>query len=261
MIAAAKNPLGAWALWQLVRSSVRRQFNAVHLRVATDGPDTTPAPTIYYVNHSAWWDGYLSLVLEHQALHHDPYLMMEDRNLRRYRFFTWAGAFGVDRDDPRAALQSLEYAATLLRDHPDRAVYVFPQGTLEPNDRRPFHLYSGLARLALRVGVVRLVPVALRYEFMQEQHPDAFINVGGALLITPQQSPTPRALTAQLTAALTATVDALHSDVTGEHFDDYTTILEGRGGIDRRFDRFMFRKRRQSRRLSREAEARHQLEP
>jgi 1-acyl-sn-glycerol-3-phosphate acyltransferase len=131
-------------------------------------------------------------------------------------------------------------------------VVVFPQGTLIPNDRRPLRLYSGLARLAQRVGQVQLVPVAFRYEFLQEQRPDAFASIGPPRLLTPATPIHPRALTTELTAALTAEVDALHADITAEQFAGFTTILRGKQGIDRIFDALASRGRRESRRLTME---------
>ncbi len=256
MITAAKHPVGSALVWQLIRTALVKHFSAVRLR-QRGAPWTEAVPTLLYVSHTSWWDGYMCLVLEHGLLHRDPYLMMEEKNLRRYRFFSWAGVFGVDRDDGRAALQSLEYAAGLLRDHPDRDLYLFPQGSVMPADQRPLHLYSGAARLAARVGgPVRLAPVALRYEFLQEQRPEVFASVGPARIITPDESQHHRALLATMTSDLTAELDLLHADITAEHLEDFRTFLRGRTGIDRAFDRLLLRQRRESRRHAIEAAAR-----
>ncbi len=250
MIRAAKNPLGETLVWQLIRHAVTTHFSAVHARWRDEGErNAAPAlPTIYCPNHSNWWDGYLCMVLARTVFHHEPYLMMEERNLARYRFFTWAGVFGVDRDDARAAVASLDYAADLLRGHPARGLYLFPQGTMVPNERRPLRLYSGAARLAQRVGRVRIVPVAFRYTFLQEQRPEAFISIGPAHEVTADAHP--RATTAWLGDAITAELDALTADVTAEHLTDFTTIMRGQSGIDRAFDRLASRDRRASRRLA-----------
>ncbi len=272
MIRAAKNPVGEALVWGLIRNAVTQHFSAVHARWRVDAsPDpsspslhtTLPAafrdlnvsqtpdlPTIFCPNHSNWFDGYLCLVLARKVIHHEPYLMMEERNLARYRFFTWAGVFGVDRDDARAAVASLDYAADLLRGHPERGMYIFPQGTMVPNERRPLHLYSGAARLAQRVGRVRVVPVAFRYEFLQEQRPEAFMSLGPSRVVTKEDSP--RAVTAWLSDAITAELDALTTDVVAERLASFTTVMQGRGGIDRAFDRLASRERRESRRLARE---------
>ncbi len=254
MIKAAKNPVGEWAVWRLARSALVKHFATVRAR--QDAPLDSAArslSTIYYVNHSAWWDGHLCMVLARLVTHQPGYLMMEEKNLRRYRFFTWAGAYGVDRDDARAALMSLDYAAGLLREQPGCAMFVFPQGTIVPNDRRPLALSRGVAHLARRAGAVRLAPVALRYEFSQEQRPDAFISVGPARVLYGDEAPRPRALMADLAADLTATIDALRADVVAERLADFTIVLRGKSGIDRAFDQLASRGRRPSRRLDAEA--------
>jgi chlorobactene lauroyltransferase len=292
MIRAAKNPVGETLVWQLVRHAVTTHFSAVHARAApppgplpigdgegestllTDRVDSSRSllmrsplsisdgegsgvgpfsslPVIYCPNHSNWWDGYLCMVLARTILHQDSYLMMEERNLARYRFFAWAGAFGVDRDDPRAAVAALDYAADLLRGQPGRSLYMFPQGTIVPNERRPLRLFSGTARLAQRVGRVYLVPIAFRYAFLQEQHPEAFISIGAGRVVTAADHP--RAITAWLGDAITAELDALAADVTVERLATFTTLLHGRAGIDRAFDRLASRARRASRRLTKEA--------
>ena len=284
MIHAAKNPVGEALVWRLIHGAVTKHFNAIHVRwraedeeATGDGDASTAAteilsentkgeqsarfcalpgqltqtlPTIYCPNHSNWFDGYLCMVLARSVFHHEPYLMMEEKNLARYRFFTWAGCFGVDRDDARAAIASLDYAADILRDHPERGMYVFPQGTMVPNERRPLRMYSGVARLAQRVGRVRVVPMAFRYEYLQEQRPDVFITIGAGRLVANDASP--RALTAWLGNAITTELDSLTTAVTAEQLDAFTTVLRGSSGIDRTFDRLASRGRRESRRLTQE---------
>jgi chlorobactene lauroyltransferase len=256
MIKAAKNPVGHWLVWQIARSSITKQFNTVQVRRrAPQEADQLTLPTIYYVNHSNWWDGFICEALVQQSIHQDCYLFMEEKNLKRYRFFTWAGAFGVDRDDGRAALGSLAYAAATLKAQPGRGVFIFPQGTMTPNERRPLQFYSGVAHLARRIGQVRLVPIALRYEFMQEQRADAFISIGAARTVANLATPQMRTLTNDLAATLTAELDALSADIVAERLADFHTIMRGGGGIDRVFDRAMSRDRRESRRLSQEDES------
>ena len=71
---------------------------------------------------------------------HDAYGIMEERQLRRYGFFRRLGMFSVDRENFRSARRSLDYAATLLRGT-GRVLWLFPQGEIVPNDRRPVRCY------------------------------------------------------------------------------------------------------------------------
>src|SRR3954469_6667955 len=168
--------------WALVRSAIWSHFARVWLCV--EGPIPTPAdgPLIFYLNHPSWWDGYMAYVLNRMVLENrfQAFCMMDERELRRYRFFTWIGAFSVNRQDARAALGSVAYISRLLAARPDRALAIFPQGQITPNDRRPLSIFSGMAHVAQRAGGATLWPVALRYEFRGEQRPEAFIYAGPA---------------------------------------------------------------------------------
>ena len=162
------------------------------------------------------------------------FCMMDERELRRYRFFTWIGAFSVNRQDARSALGSVTYISRLLAARRDRALAIFPQGEITPNDRRPLQMFSGLAHVARRAGGATLWPVALRYEFRGQQRPEAFIRAGPAHH-APAASHT-RSLTAEAGARLTAACDALRDEVTGGQLDGYRVLLRGRSGPDEIFD-------------------------
>ncbi len=189
--------------------------------------------TLWYANHVSWWDGYLIFLLE-QRWRADFYLMMEEAQLQRYQFFRRCGCFSVDRGDARAGLRSVQYAAGLLRDDPQRGVWIFPQGTITPNDRRPLGTYSGAAHIARRAAPVRAVPVALRFEFGREQRPAAFIRIGAAHVIDGGSA---ERLHADMDRRLLAEVDQLHADVNSGAVDDYATVMTGRPSVNVLWDR------------------------
>ncbi len=246
-IPAAKNALGdALIYWGLARRSLYRDFHRVWLQ--TYGPLPLPqnGPLLIYLNHSAWWDGYLMYVIHRVVLggRFDSYLLMEERQLRAYRFFAWSGAFGINRADADESEQTLHYAVNLLRDHRRaRALFIFPQGRILPNDQRPLVLYPGIARIIKQAAPLTLLPVALRYEFLGQQRPHAFIRLGPAY--RPADPDDSDAVLAEVGNRLTATCDALRDDVVSGCLERYAPILRGRRGIDQRFDQFMrlFRQR------------------
>jgi 1-acyl-sn-glycerol-3-phosphate acyltransferase len=222
--------------WALVRWPIWSHFSRVWLRV--DGPIPSPAegPLIIYLNHPSWWDGYMAIVLHRMVLANrfQGFCMMEEKQLRRYRFFTWIGAFSVDRADARSAMDSVAYIGRLLAERRDRALAIFPQGEIAPNDRRPLTMFSGMAHVARRAGGATLWPVALRYELRGEQRPEAFIRAGPAHY-APADLDT-RALTAESGARLTAACDALRDEVNSAQLEGYRVLLRGRPGPDKLFD-------------------------
>jgi 1-acyl-sn-glycerol-3-phosphate acyltransferase len=243
-IPARRSRLGeALIYWALVRWAVWSHFDRVWLKVEGPLPHPADGPLIIYSNHPSWWDGYMCFLLTRMALRgcFEGYLMMEEPELRRYCFFTWAGCFSVDRRDPRSAARSVAYIGRLLAQRRDRALVIFPQGTLVSNDRRPLAVYSGVAHIARRAGGATLWPVALRYEFRGEQRPEAFIRAGPA-----HHAPADvdaRALTAEVGRRLTAAADALRDEVTEGQLDAYRVLLRGRGGVNRVFDAVLGRER------------------
>lgn len=239
MITARKSGLFEKAFDMYNRSLLQRHFHRIMVRGA--GPKTflhTPVPTILFANHSNWWDGLVAYHLSREVLRVDAYAMMEERQLRRYRFFRRLGAFSVDREHPRSAGASLAYAAGLL-DRPGRALWIFPQGVMEPNDRRPLRFFPGLADLARRVGRVCLVPAAFRYEFLMEQRPDCFVSLGEPLML--DRVDDRKSLTGNLERRLTGLLDDLRDSVVQAHHEGFFPVLEGRSSVNALLDRALLR--------------------
>lgn len=238
-IPANKNWLGDLLIYRLlVRYPLWRSFSRIAAQIEGELPKAADGPLIVYLNHPSWWDGYLCFVIDRILLRSsfDSYLMMEDRQLRSYRFFTWSGAFSVDRARPESAARSLRYSAALLRRDQPSSLYIFPQGTISPNDQRPLRLYRGAAQIAVQLKRdVTFLPVALRYEFGKEQRPEALMRIGPAHRATPPLHVT--ALTRELQQRLSQNCDQLRDDFLAGRTAAYPAILHGRVGINRLFDR------------------------
>jgi chlorobactene lauroyltransferase len=245
MIPARKFPLGKRLVWWLIDSSLRKHFDRIFLRVRGERSDEQHAmPIIVCANHASWWDGYMATLVE-RSLGLDTYLMMEEPQLRRYFFFAWAGCFSVDRQNTRSALQSLQYAARLLKEKPGRMVWLFPQGEIFPNDRRPLAFYNGASYLARMTAPVVLYPVATRIEYQAEQRPDLFISVGEPLRVDAEDTRAAgflKANTKQLEQLVTSELDLLHADINSHNLDCFSCIMRGRSSINRIFDALLLRK-------------------
>lgn len=239
-IPAAKNWLADELLyWLFARWSLWSSFDRVWLQSHGPLPDPRRGPLIFYLNHSSWWDGYMMYIIHRVVLSSsfDSYLLMEEKQLRAYRFFSWSGAFSINRHDPEDSARAQQYAANLLCGRRDRALYIFPQGKIVPNDRRPIQTYPGIARIAALTGEVTLCPVALRYEFLGQQWPHAFIRLGPThRLVDPNDCDQTMA---EITTRLTDSCNALRDDVIAGRLDHFRPLLHGRPGIDKTFDIFL----------------------
>jgi chlorobactene lauroyltransferase len=247
---ANKVPWGEWLVTRAVISpGLKRAFGGVYVHIDKATlrlrGRSTPIPVIFCLTHSGWWDGYLTYVLNHKIFRHDAYLMMEEANLKKFWFFTWVGVFGIDRDDARKALASIEYITGLLREEPGRALWMFPQGTMTHPDARPLKIYGGVANIARRLGRCAIVPVAIRYDFLMEQAPDAFVRIGRPIMLdTETERVTSRELTTRLTEGMAQTADDLRADVMAFNHEPgrmrpYRRLLQGRGSINQLWDSFL----------------------
>jgi 1-acyl-sn-glycerol-3-phosphate acyltransferase len=227
----------------LVLPALRGGFHRVSLR--QQAPQPSPdVPVLWFGNHSSWWDGYVPFALNHLAWRREGYVMVEDKQLSRYQFFRWAGGFSVDRSDARSAIASLNYASRLLIEGRNRALLIFPQGAIAANDVRPLQFFTGLGHIVKSVlrerEAIALVPMALRYEFVGEQKPEAFISTGAPIVMRGEINA--KSLTGDLEATLTAELDQLRDDVTRYRFDGFSTLLAGGQSINRIFDRVLGRR-------------------
>ena len=195
-----------------------------------DSIDAEPGGTLFLANHSCWWDLFLAHFLN-EAIPVDGYGMMEHFNMLRFGFFRRIGAFSVDRTDPRAVRESIDYAAKLL-EGPRAGVWIFPQGKMVGNDVRPLGFQNGLRAIVRRAGRVRLVTVALRYEFWQDERPEVFVRFGEPAWVEKKQAPT---VVEEWERRLTDGLDALKVDVTAQAADRFATLSRGKGSISDQF--------------------------
>lgn len=234
---AKKSRLGDWLVNRLlVQPALYRAFGGVYAYVDPEAlrmRNEPQTPLVLCSTHTGWWDGYLAGVLNRTIFKRDGYLMMEEVHLAKVPFFIWTGVFGVDRDNPRNALASVEYAVRRLTEGQGKALLMFPQGTIRHPDARPLMLFGGVANLARRVRRCALVPIALRYEFRLEQAPDAFVRVGLPIRYDLEaERLTTREVTARLDAAMSGCDDALHADLVCGDLAAYRRIMKGRRSVD-----------------------------
>ncbi len=198
--------------------------------------DEEPCGTLFLANHSCWWDLFLVHALNF-AIPVDGYGMMEHFNMVRFGFFRRIGAFSVDRTDPVAVRASLDYAAELLQ-KPRAGVWIFPQGRMIGNDVRPLGFQAGLRPLVRRAGRVRVCAVAFRYEFWQDERPEAFVRFGKPEWVDRSALAT---LVQDQESQLTNELDALRADVIAQANERFTTLIQGSGSISDRYAGFRAR--------------------
>lgn len=231
LLEARKLPLAERAAARYFRFLLRRAFARVWLG-GVPFPDG-PAPSIAFLNHSAWWDPILTLFLSRSVLGRDAYGLFRGEELQRYPFFRRLGCFGIttDRLDDLRALPP--YANALLTGGPSRTLWVLPQGELLPA-RMPLVFRSLMARFARSIPEVPLVPVAVRYEFRLDQRAECFVRVGEAIYAQPNE--TAAALSRRLEHRLKQELALLDADLAQPGVRQFRLVLEGLGSLSALYD-------------------------
>lgn len=222
MLKANKSGWFEWLFAFYNRNLLKRRFHSLNITNLNELREQKPQ--IIYLNHSSWWDGLIAFELS-QIIKADSFVMMEEKHLKKLFLFRRLGAFSVVREDPRQAIQSIDYAVKLLRENPSRTVWIFPQGEILPNDRRPFHFYRGLARIVEKVGGCIVIPCAIRYEFLGDFKPEIFVKIGQAEHYSADGDFKPKNLTSNFERQMTENLDSLKRNVTAAETANYERIF------------------------------------
>ena len=216
------------------RNLFRRRFAALRVQGIENLQNRkSDLPLVLYANHSSWWDGLAAFEIG-RAARLDHFLMMEEKQLKQLFLFRRLGAFSVVRENPRAGLRSINYAVEILKEKPNRALWIFPQGEILPNDARPLRFYQGLARIIEKTGECAAAPVAMRYEFLGEFKPAAFAKIGRVEIFADVKDV--KQLTERFLTQLTETLAELRTEIAAEKLNDFTDLLKKkRRDYSRRF--------------------------
>lgn len=213
------------------RGYVRRHFHSLRILKRGSPPRDCEGPLVIYLNHAAWWDPLVCLLLAREFLAtRTSFAPIESAMLRRYGFFKYFGFFGIEPHTAQGARTFLRTTHALLASS-QNAVWLTPQGRFMDVRERPLRLEDGLGALAVREPHAAFVPLAIEYAFWTEPRPEILVSFGEP--ITPGTSPT-RAVaewTRTFTDALEATQDELAARSCRRESADWTVLNRGKSGI------------------------------
>jgi 1-acyl-sn-glycerol-3-phosphate acyltransferase len=212
---------------------LKKQFYKIHVKGNIFNRDMS-LPTIMFGNHSNWWDGFLAFYLSFNLWKTDQYLMMDVKQMRKYKFFKWIGAFSVNRESAKESYESVMYATKLLKNR-NTMLWIYPQGEMLPNDIRPLRFQNGLSKLLEMTGRINLIPIVFNYEFIMEQRPEVFINISESLAVDDKL--TKQEKTAYLNKVLTEMLDSQKKDIVNGNLEGYEEVLRGKSSRNKIIDR------------------------
>lgn len=200
-----------------LRNLLKKHFHAIYL--SGNLPQTDPYyPILMLPNHSTWWDGFLFFFLNDLLFKRPINLMMLERQLTKFMFFTRLGAYSVNPEYPQKTLESLRYSLKMLHQNtfPRPMLCLFPQGELLPWAKRPLDFKPGVEWLLRHYDEpVQVLPLGIRIEFTGEQRPDIFFRFGDNLLCDKNHFPSLTDLENMESDLLNELADQINQDEKG----------------------------------------------
>ncbi len=150
-------------------------------------PDSN-SRTIYYLNHSSWWDGITPLLLNQYLFRQNARAMMEDKQMKQYKFFRWIGAFSVSLNETRGSVRSLRYAVkSMQRDN--ASLFIYPEGKIVPFSTSQPEFQGGLNWLYRQLPEVEVVPIGTYIHTLRYNRPEIHIQIGEPVQVNKRLGP------------------------------------------------------------------------
>lgn len=216
------------------RRYVARHFHSVRILKAAPPPTRAAGPLVVYLNHAAWWDPLVCLLLARQyfadRISHAP---IDAAMLTRYSFFRRLGFFGVEPRTSQGARAFLNQSRAIL-ESPGGLLWLTPQGRFMDVRERPLRLEGGLGLVAARQPDATFVPLAIEYAFWTEPRPEILVAFGEP--ITARDPRSPAEWTRTFTDALESAQDDLAERSCRREPDDWLTLNRGKTGVTTFYD-------------------------
>lgn len=206
----------------IFESMLKKKFAAIRVKNLENLNKINPdKPTIIYAPHSCWWDGILAYYLNRKVLKLDTIGMMED--LHAMPFLRKIGAFSVDKKSPKVIKESLNFAIQNL-DSAKKALFIYPQGIIRPQDYTNFKFSSGISYIASNLEGVNLVPLAIRYCFLRATSPEILIDISEPIFL--QKIENRKEITKNLQENFLNILEKQRLEIANCDLDGYITVLK-----------------------------------
>jgi 1-acyl-sn-glycerol-3-phosphate acyltransferase len=136
---------------------------------------------VYFLNHNSWWDGLIPLYLNENFFHQKARAIMEDKQMKKYAFFSKIGAFSIDIKNPRSTLTSLRYALKSL-DRDKACLFIYPEGKLTPVSQTEPVFKKGLSWLYKKSDNIDFVPIGIYMHTFRSAKPELYISIGSSVV-------------------------------------------------------------------------------
>jgi len=95
-------------------------------------PPLDHKPIFLMQNHHSWWDGFFAYIANQKILQKKFHILMLEDQLKKYPFFNKLGAFGINRENPKSILNTINYILNLSLVN-NNLITFYPQGDIFPS--------------------------------------------------------------------------------------------------------------------------------
>lgn len=218
------------------RRYVRRNFHAFRILESGLPPHDAARTLVIYLNHAAWWDPLVCLLLSREFFPgRMSFAPIDAAMIERYGFFKHLGFFGVEKNTPRGAITFLRTAHAILASS-GNALWLTPQGRFMDVRERPLRLEDGLGALATWEPEAAFVPVAIEYAFWTEPRPEILVSFGEPIVPGDEPARTAAEWTRTFTEILETTQDELAARSCRRKAAEWRTLNRGKSGVGGIYD-------------------------
>ena len=177
---AKDNPFWNMVAQYVFGKMVKARFHSLMYKGVEnlENRDKTKA-TIFYVNHSNWWDGIIGYTMVRRVFQGRLRLMIEEMN--RFPLFQYIGCFPINKKTAQDAMKSLKYAATTLNKG-DIYFWLFAEGIIRPPRNKNKKFQTGIAYLIenaiKQYGGINIAPISVDYSFLRQDKPEVIVEIG-----------------------------------------------------------------------------------
>lgn len=129
-------------------------------------------------NHISWWDGFFAEFVLSKFISRKIHLMMLEDQLDNYKFFRKLGAYSINPKSSQSIIETAAYTKSLVEDT-GNYVITYPQGEIEPFEKRPLAIKKGLK---LFVDGIKndfvILPIAFKIQYLNQKYPAVFARFG-----------------------------------------------------------------------------------
>lgn len=159
-----------------------------HVWIRTNYKSVKGKSTLFLLNHHYWWDGLIPLLLNEFVFHQKARAIMDEKQMKKYSFFSRIGAFSIDRTNLKSALYSLDYAGEWLQGS-GNSLFLFPEGKIT-NTCDDISIESGFTRILKNYKGFDTVLILLYITYDKFDKPEIYIDVSDAIFISSDQNKT-----------------------------------------------------------------------